>query len=95
MPQKFQKYSSIQREIKTKEYNKLFNNIDLNLTLKDYMNSNINNANNNKSEGTEKLKLLTEILENDKNMESTEEFYFYEKIVIVICCWCCWIVCWG
>ena len=77
--QKFQKYSSIQREIKTKEYNKLFNNIDLNLTLKDYMNSNINNANNNKSEGTEKLKLLTEILENDKNMESTEEFYFYEK----------------
>ena len=77
--QKFQKYSSMQREIKTKEYNKLFNNIDMNLTLQDYIYSNVNNANNNKSEGTEKLKLLTEILENDKNTESTEESYFYEK----------------
>ena len=71
--QKFQKYSSMEREIKTKEYNNYFNN-----------NYNLGNRNNmistsNKTEGTEKLKLLTEILENDRNTENTEEFYFYEK----------------
>jgi hypothetical protein len=75
--QKFQKYSSMQREIKNKEVNKYFN-INFNVPLKDYMYSNLNNANNNKSEGTEKLKLLTEILENDRNIESTEEWYCYE-----------------
>ena len=73
--QKFQKYSSMQREIKNKEINSLYN-INLNLTINNYINL---HTNNNKSEGTEKLKLLTEILENDRNTESTEESLFYEK----------------
>ena len=73
--QKFKKYSSIQREIINNKFNNLFNN---NRNGIGYNNSML--IMNQKTEGEEKLKLMNEILENDKNDENgIEDLYLFEK----------------
>ena len=74
--QKFQKFTSIQRE----SLNNQMNNI-----LNSYNNS-LNMSNNNglyslaqNSNSDERLKIMTEYLENDKSSKSIDELYFYEK----------------
>ena len=73
--QKFQKISSIQREILSNQYNNLLNSYNNN------MNSDNNNMlfMNQKNEGEEKIKLINELLENDQNAINIDEFYLYEK----------------
>ena len=73
--QKFKKYTSIQREVLQNKYNNLFN----------YNMNNIGNNNslsimNQKTEGEEKIKIMTDLLKNDKDDENNiEDLYLFEK----------------
>ena len=75
--QKFQKYTSIQREILSNKYNNLYNsysNINLNMTMNNMM-----TIMNQKTEGEEKMKMYNEILKNDQNETNIDNLYLYEK----------------
>ena len=73
--QKFQKFSSIQREILSNQYNNLVNSF----------NNNMNSDNDNmiiidqNNEGEERIKLINDLLENDQSTKNIDELYLYEK----------------
>ena len=74
--QKFQKFTSIQKESLNNQYNNLLSSYNNNLNSD---NINVINSFHDRSDGDERVKIMTEFLENDKNEKKIEDMYFYEK----------------
>ena len=74
--QKFQKFTSIQKESLNNQYTNLLSSYNNNLN-----NDNINviNSLHDRSDGDERVKIMTDFLENDNNEKKIEDMYVYEK----------------
>ena len=77
--QKFLKYTLTQRECLNNQMNNLINSYNSSPKF----GSNYSNNNfvlmSQRNSGEDKIKLMTELLENDKNERNIEDFYLYEK----------------
>ena len=75
--QKFQTYSSIQRENLSNQMNKLLNSYNNSPHLGN--NNNIITVSNQNSDCEDRLKMMTKLLEEDKIESNIDDFYYYEK----------------
>ena len=78
--QKFKKYTLTQKECLNERMSALIDSYNNSPTFgKSHFSNNNFILTNQKNSGEEKLKLMTELLENDRNEKNIEDYYLYEK----------------
>ena len=74
--QKFQKFSAIQRECLNNQLNSLYNIYN---NSHSFGGGNHLFPSNQKTEADDRIKMMTELLENDKNTKYIDDEYYFEK----------------